>query len=101
MMGPGMMGRDSPMGPGGMMGMMGGCPMIGTDGQASTFIDGRIAFLKAELAITDAQKSVWDAYADATKRKRLEALYRPAGASHAGKRAILVIRFVGTSTASE
>ena len=68
MMGPGMMGRDSPMGPGGMMGMMGGCPMIGTDGQASTFIDGRIAFLKAELAITDAQKSVWDAYADATKR---------------------------------
>ena len=24
--------------------------------------------MKAELAITDAQKSVWDAYADATKR---------------------------------
>jgi LTXXQ motif family protein len=64
----GMMGRDSPMGPSGMMGMMGGCPMMGPNGQASTFIDGRIAFLKAELAITDAQKSAWDAYADATKR---------------------------------
>ena len=50
------------------MGMMGGCPMMGPNGQASTFIDGRIAFLKAELAITDAQKSAWDAYADATKR---------------------------------
>lgn len=65
MMGPGMMDRDWQMGPGGMMG---GCPMMGTNGQASTFIDGRIAFLKAELAITDAQKGAWDAYADATKR---------------------------------
>jgi hypothetical protein len=68
MMGPGMMDRDSPMGRGGMMGMMGGCPMMGSDGQGSAFIDGRIAFLKAELAITEAQKGVWDAYADATKR---------------------------------
>ena len=63
-----MMDRDSPMGRGWMMGMMGGCPMMGADGQASTFIEGRIAFLKAELAITDAQKGAWDAYADATKR---------------------------------
>jgi LTXXQ motif family protein len=68
MMGPGMMDRDPPMDRGGMMGMMGGCPMMGADGQASTFIDGRLAFLKAELAITDAQKAAWDAYADATKR---------------------------------
>jgi LTXXQ motif family protein len=68
MMGPGMIDRDSPMGRGGMMGMMmGGCPMMGADGQASTFIDGRLAFLKAELAITDAQKAAWDTYADATK----------------------------------
>jgi hypothetical protein len=69
-MGPGMMGRGWGMGPGGMgmMGMMGGCPMWGTEGQASTFIDGRLAFLKTELAITDAQKATWDAYADATKR---------------------------------
>ena len=68
MMGPNMMDRGSPMGRGGMMGMMGGCPMMGADGQALAFIDGRIAFLKAELAITDAQKGAWDAYADATKR---------------------------------
>jgi hypothetical protein len=69
-MGPGSMGRNWPTGPGwmGMMGMMGGCPMWGTEGQAATFIDGRLAFLKAELAITDAQKAAWDAYADATKR---------------------------------
>jgi hypothetical protein len=52
-----------------MMGMMGGCPMTaGTDGPASMFAEGRVAFLKAELAITDAQKGVWDAYADALKR---------------------------------
>ena len=61
--GPGMMGPA--YGPG----MMGGCPMMGstTDGQISTFAEGRIAFLKAELGITDAQKSVWDAYAQAIK----------------------------------
>ena len=48
--GPGM-----PMGRG-MMGMMAGCPMMGmsVEGQSSAFIDGRIAFLRAELAITDA-----------------------------------------------
>ncbi len=64
-MGPGMMGGDGFMGP---RGMMGGCGMMmGAGGEASAFIDGRIAFLKAELAITDAQKGVWDAYAEATK----------------------------------
>jgi hypothetical protein len=44
--GPGM------MGPGYGPGMM-GCPMMGisTDGQASTFAEGRVAFLKAELGI--------------------------------------------------
>jgi hypothetical protein len=79
MMGPGMM-RDS-RGPGGMgwgmghggmqrgmgYGMMGGgCPMFGDAG--STYTDGRLAFLKAELGITDAQKSAWDAYAAALRR---------------------------------
>jgi hypothetical protein len=60
--GPGMMGNYGP-------GMMGGCPMMGTttDGQVSTFAEGRIAFLKAELGITDAQKSEWDAYAEKIK----------------------------------
>ena len=84
MMGPGMM-RDG-RGPGGGMGwgmgqhsgmqrgmgygmMRGGCPMFGGDGAA--YVDGRLAFLKAELVITDAQKTAWDTYA-AALRKNLE-----------------------------
>jgi hypothetical protein len=58
MMGGGMMG-------GGMMSMTGNCPMTGSDGM---YTEGRLAFLKAELAITDGQKSVWDAYAAALKK---------------------------------
>ncbi len=67
--GPGMMGpRSGEWGYG--RGMMGGCGMMGTStgGRAETFVNGRIAFLKAELGITDAQKAVWDGYADAIKR---------------------------------
>jgi hypothetical protein len=45
-------------------GMMGGCSMMG----AATHADGRIAFLKTELAITDQQKEVWEAYAASTKK---------------------------------
>lgn len=57
MMGPGMMGR--------MMGhsqadMMAGCQMA-SGGAVHT--EGRIAFLRAELGITDTQKAVWDTYA--------------------------------------
>jgi hypothetical protein len=72
MMGGGMMGHG--MGRSGMMG--GGCPMMGMmgrNGDASTFAEGRIAFIKAELAITDAQKDVWEAYATAL-RKNLESM---------------------------
>jgi len=76
MMGPGMMGQGT--GRGGMMGMMGGgCPMMGImmgrEGSAPSFVEGRIAFIKAELAITDAQKGVWEAYA-AALRKNLESM---------------------------
>ena len=53
----GMMGRDCPM----MGMMMGGAGM-------PTFAEGRIAFLKAELAITPAQQIVWDGYAAALKK---------------------------------
>lgn len=71
--GMGMMGHG--MGGSGMAGIMGGgCPMMGMmgrSGDASTFAEGRIAFIKAELAITDGQKDVWDAYA-AALRKNLE-----------------------------
>lgn len=68
--GPGMMGQG--YGPG-MRGwgraMMGGCgPMAWSeDGPVATFTQGRIAFLKAELAITDDQSAVWNAYADALR----------------------------------
>ena len=62
------MGRD-------MMRMMGDCPMMGMmmGADTSTFAEGRIAFLKAELAITDAQKAAWEAYAAALK-KNLQAM---------------------------
>jgi len=70
----GMMGSDKGggmMGPGGMMGMMGGgCPMMGMmgGGNMPMHAKGRVAFLKAELAITDSQAKVWDAYAEALKK---------------------------------
>lgn len=64
--------RDMPMGPGmmGMMRMMGDCPMMGMmmGADTSTFAEGRIAFLRAELAITDAQKAAWETYAAALKK---------------------------------
>jgi hypothetical protein len=75
----GMMGGRGMMGMmmrgGGMMGMMESCPMMG----GTAHSEGRIAFLKAELAITDQQKEVWDAYAAALK-KNLEGMrgMRPA-----------------------
>ena len=37
-------------------------------GGMSAFADGRVAFLKAELAVTEAQESVWQTYAAALKR---------------------------------
>jgi hypothetical protein len=65
--GPGMMGRGWPGARGGMMGM--GCPMLGfgDDDEGASFAEGRIAFIKAELGITDAQKSAWDGYVQALK----------------------------------
>lgn len=74
--------RDMPMGPGmmgpgmmGMMRMMGDCPMMGMmmGADMSTFAEGRVAFLKAELTITDAQKGVWETYT-AALRKNLQAM---------------------------
>lgn len=65
--GPMMGGPGMPYGPmgGPMMGgpMMGGmCPMGAPD-----FAEGRIAFLKAELAITDKQQEAFDAFAKVAK----------------------------------
>ncbi len=71
---PGMGIDGMPMGRG-MMRVMGDCPMMGMmmGADTSTFAEGRIAFLKAELAITDAQKAAWEAYAGALK-KNLQAM---------------------------
>lgn len=49
------------------MGRMGG-PMMGLDSDFMLDrIDGRLAFLKTELKITDAQKEAWDDFADAVR----------------------------------
>lgn len=50
----------------GMMG--GGCGMMGygaAGGDFDTYVEGRIAFLKAELKITKDQEAIWQDYADA------------------------------------
>ncbi|HXQ50739.1 MAG TPA: Spy/CpxP family protein refolding chaperone [Stellaceae bacterium] len=59
MMGPGM------MGPNGMMGWTG--PRAAMCGMMTSHIEGRLAFLKTELNITDAQASLWNAYAGAAR----------------------------------
>ena len=54
-------------------GMMGDMPMMNMMGPAIDRIEGRIAFLRAELNITEAQASAWNAFADAmrTNAKKL------------------------------
>jgi hypothetical protein len=68
MMGEGMMGGGM-MGPGGQgmmgQGMMGPGMMMGY----GPTMEGQLAYLKAELAITDAQKEAWDAYVNAVKAR--------------------------------
>ncbi len=56
----------------GMMRMMAECPMM-MGGDMATYAEGRVAFLKAELAISDAQKAAWDGYA-AALTKNLQAM---------------------------
>lgn len=71
--GQGRGGPGSMMGQGWGAGMMGaGCGMMGYRNGGSgadydSYVDGRIAFLKAELKITDAQSKVWEDYADALR----------------------------------
>jgi hypothetical protein len=73
MAGQGMMGMDGDgmMGGGGTMGMMSGpgmmqmMAMMGARG--GEHVEGRLAFLKTELKITDGQTSQWTAFADAVR----------------------------------
>ena len=59
MMGPGMMGR----------GMMGQGAPTGNQEQMGALADSRLAHLKTELKITDAQADVWKVYVDAIKAR--------------------------------
>ena len=61
MMGPGNMGM---MGPG-MQGIMGPGMMM----DFGPMIEGRLAYTKAELGITDAQTAAWDGYVAAVKAR--------------------------------
>ena len=68
--GPGMPGGMAGGGDMPMMGMM--RMMMGRDGMSmmgamARHVEGRLAFLKTELKITDAQLSVWNAVADAIR----------------------------------
>lgn len=76
-MGPWMMGPDGvsggAMGPW-MMGSYGTSPMMAWRGHANymcqnmtRYIDGRLAFLQAELKITRGQETLWQHYADAVR----------------------------------
>lgn len=52
-----------------MMGMMGmrGHGMMGRQARMGAMVDGRLAYLKSELNITDAQAEAWAGYAQAVK----------------------------------
>ncbi len=73
MMGQGMMGSDMAeqgMGnSGGMMGGRGMMPMMNMmgSGPGAGHIEGRLAFVKTELKITDDQSSQWNVFADAVR----------------------------------
>ena len=69
MMGDGMAGRGM-MG-GGMMGgrMMGGGRMGGRQPNMGAMAEGRLAYLKSELAITEGQTEAWNGYAEAVKSR--------------------------------
>ncbi len=56
MMGPGMMGQ----------GMMMNCPMMGSGmmGSGNPHTEGRLAFLKTELKITESQEKAWNRFSD-------------------------------------
>lgn len=64
MMGAGMMEQMMPMMRQMMMGQQGGMNAMGAMGLPFEHVEGRIAFLKAELGITDAQAPQWNAFAD-------------------------------------
>jgi hypothetical protein len=83
--------QGMPMGPGSsgnmpVMGMM--QMMMGQNGMAG-HVEGRIAFLKAELKITDAQKLLWNTVADAMRANAKGMSGMPSGMPVMGSAATL------------
>ena len=66
MQGPGKTGTGGMMG---MMRMMMGQDGMGGMGMMAGHVEGRLAFLKTELKITDPQLPLWNAVADAISRQ--------------------------------
>jgi len=102
----GMMAQGMPGGmmPGGggmpMMGMMG--MMMGPDGMGAMMarhVEGRIAFLKTELKITDAQQKLWTAVADAMRANATSMGGMPHGMAMKGSAATLPDRLASRETA--
>ena len=65
-----------------MMGgqQMGGMPMMGMMqmmGSMADHVEGRIAFLKTELKITDAQQPLWNAVGDAMRANAKDMAHDP------------------------
>jgi len=62
-------GKPAPKSPGmGGMGMMQGGGMQGMQMGPGKHIEGRLAFLRAEIGITGAQTPVWNAFADSVRK---------------------------------
>jgi hypothetical protein len=73
------------MGQGGMgMGMMGQGAMLMMMGMGD-HLEGRIAFLRAELAITEAQALVWDRFAQALREGAARTKQPPASTQQTAK----------------
>jgi LTXXQ motif family protein len=79
------MGRDGDMQGSPMMGMMGQGGMMGGMRMMAGRTEGRIAFLKAELKITDAQLPLWNAVADAIRANAKSGMDMMEGMGMGGK----------------
>ncbi len=85
-MGPGMMSQGGE-GPG-MMSQGGMGPGMMSEGMGpamcaamASHVDGRLAYLKAELKITEAQEPLWQAYAAAARDNAKDTMMNPKGAA--------------------
>jgi hypothetical protein len=73
----------------GMMDMMGRDGMSGMGAMMASHVEGRIAFLKTELKITEPQQKLWDAVADAMRTNARGMGGMPGGMAMTGSAATL------------